>query len=356
MVAQDRARDVNRPRKPLPGPVSGSLAGLLSTAGVRYGEPVSCSGLTLIPVFHTLRASLDYLLLAQAVAAGSVAVTEVGGGTVPSLRIHNSGDKPVLLVDGEHLVGVKQNRILNTTILVPEKSTLDIPVSCVEAGRWGAPLGAARPVSPHLFVETRAEKAAAVTASVRESGVFAADQAAIWEGVSEKLEALDVEASTSAMHAAYEQRAGETARYLERLQWQPGQAGVVAAVGDRIVCADLFDRPETLEALWDRLVPSYAVEAMAGAVDGTVTAERAAGFVLEALHARMTAHPAVGRGTDLRLTGTSLVGAALEVEGAILHLALFRVDRPEGRPRGSGFATVEERRRRMRSGGGDLVV
>ena len=48
-------------------------------------------------------------------------------------------DSRVLLYDGEELVGAKQNRILNVSVLVEAKSTLRIPVSRVEqgAGRGG---------------------------------------------------------------------------------------------------------------------------------------------------------------------------------------------------------------------------
>jgi hypothetical protein len=42
----------------------------------------------------------------------------------------------VLLLDGEELAGAKQNRVLNTTILLPEKSETVVPVSCTEANRW----------------------------------------------------------------------------------------------------------------------------------------------------------------------------------------------------------------------------
>jgi hypothetical protein len=42
----------------------------------------------------------------------------------------------VLILDGEELVGAKQNRIVNTTILVAAGAEIVIPVSCVEQGRW----------------------------------------------------------------------------------------------------------------------------------------------------------------------------------------------------------------------------
>ncbi len=57
---------------------------------------------------------------------------------MPELRFVNHCERPVLLLDGEELVGAKQNRILNLTVLVPAHQTIVIPVSCVEAGRWRA--------------------------------------------------------------------------------------------------------------------------------------------------------------------------------------------------------------------------
>jgi hypothetical protein len=324
------------------------LTSLLSGELVRYGEPKSFSGLTLVPLFSARRAPFEYVLLSTAVRTGTAAVEEVGGGSVPTLRIVNRGAAPILLVDGEHLIGVKQNRILNTTILVPERSALDIPVSCVERGRWGRSQGSARPASPMLFSNVRAEKHAAVTASVRGSGVFAADQGAIWRGVAQKFTDLAVpSAPTSAMQAAYEHRANDLDQYVKNLPRESGQTGVVAALGPRILCADVFDRPESLEGLWDRLVPSYAVEAFFRPAEAAARTSDAEKFLQDAAKARITEHTAVGRGTDLRLTGDVLVGAALEAEEAIIHLALFPTERPAGEPADPNFATANARRRGM---------
>lgn len=352
-------------------PFAESLTALLAEGVIRYGDPISFSGLTLFPLFTDRRAPFEYLLLAQAVEAGTAVVEEIGHGTVPGLRIHNRGEKPVLLVDGEHLLGVKQNRVLNATILVPEKTALDVPVSCVEAGRWGVPLSEARPTSPALFFSTRAVTARTVTDSLRRDGMHMADQSAVWEGVDRTLHAVGAASPTSAMHAAYEQRADDIGGYLKRLPRQPGQTGVVAAVAGRVMCADLFDRPETLEGLWDRLIPSYAVEALAwgeghasGAPGGgkatdaaeagsaeAGSAEAAAAFLRSARSAEVTAHGAVGRGTDLRITDRGLVGAALEVEGSILHMELFRLEGESRGRAGTGFDSVTGRRRRR-----DLII
>src|SRR6266849_5450815 len=80
---------------------------------------------------------LTYRTLDEALARSTLDVTEINqAGSVPLLQVTNKDDAPVFLMAGEHLVGAKQNRVLNASILVPARSELPIPVSCVEAGRW----------------------------------------------------------------------------------------------------------------------------------------------------------------------------------------------------------------------------
>ena len=65
-----------------------------------------------------------------------ILITEVDeSGTVPELKVVNKSDTMILILDGEELVGTKQNRIVNTTLLIAGKDTVVIPVSCVEQGR-----------------------------------------------------------------------------------------------------------------------------------------------------------------------------------------------------------------------------
>lgn len=107
-------------------------------ADLTIGAPMVSGRLTLYPLIKEHSSNPDYLTLDEALAAGFAKVTEVSeAGSVPELLFRNEGDKPVLLLDGEELVGAKQNRILNLTILAPARAEIKIPVSCVEQNRWG---------------------------------------------------------------------------------------------------------------------------------------------------------------------------------------------------------------------------
>src|SRR3954468_12885909 len=104
---------------------------------VRVGDPIRHEALTAFPLFSTPDEAVEYLLADEAIAAGSVTVEEVSeGGSVPNLLVTNAGDTRVLFLEGEELRGAKQNRVLNTSVLVAAHSKTRIPVSCVEQGRW----------------------------------------------------------------------------------------------------------------------------------------------------------------------------------------------------------------------------
>ncbi|MGH3113727.1 MAG: ARPP-1 family domain-containing protein, partial [Gaiellaceae bacterium] len=108
------------------------------TAALQLGQPVAHRGIVIAPLFPRSQPRAAYVTLDEALPLG-FRVTEVSAaGLVPELLARNPLDAAVLLYDGEELVGAKQNRILNVTVLVPARSETVIPVSCVEQGRWSA--------------------------------------------------------------------------------------------------------------------------------------------------------------------------------------------------------------------------
>ena len=77
---------------------------------LQLGKPATHGGLTVFPMLCSDPADPpEYELLDDAVALGSVQITEISeSGSVSELLVWNNGDKPVLIVDGQELLGAKQ--------------------------------------------------------------------------------------------------------------------------------------------------------------------------------------------------------------------------------------------------------
>ena len=98
------------------------------------GKPQRHGALTVIPILAPMQTEPEWLTLAE--VGDHVRITGVDEeGSVPELRVANLGKLPLLSLDGDQLVGTKQNGILNMTVLVAAQSEVTIPVSCVERAR-----------------------------------------------------------------------------------------------------------------------------------------------------------------------------------------------------------------------------
>ena len=93
--------------------------------------------LTIFPLLAPKGIDPEYLILEQVLDKDLIQITELDiQGSVPELKLNNLGKKSVLIIEGEELVGAKQNRIVNSSFLIGGKTQVVIPVSCVEQGRW----------------------------------------------------------------------------------------------------------------------------------------------------------------------------------------------------------------------------
>ena len=66
----------------------------------------------------------------------AVNVKEKANAQVAGLQLENKSNQAVLLFEGEILDGGMQHRALTRTVFVPANAEVEIPVVCVEAGRW----------------------------------------------------------------------------------------------------------------------------------------------------------------------------------------------------------------------------
>jgi flavodoxin len=298
-------------------------------ASLRTGDPTIHTGLGLWPVFADCRHEPAYLTLVEALALDGFKITEVSeGGSVPSLRVLNETPQHVLLFDGEELKGAKQNRILNTTILIAAGTTLDVPVSCTEQGRWSYDAPQFSTSGSLAHAELRKRKSIDVAMSLEQSQAHFSNQSAVWE----EIESLHVAAKTAdssktrAMKDAYDERQKELDDFSREVVRHEGQCGLLAVIGDRVEGLDVLSRPEAYATLHRRLVESHAMDFLIrkeGVSNKPLDSEAPAGFLATAAKAHETQHDAPGLGSDHRLRFRWGHGAALRVDDTIVHLALF---------------------------------
>ena len=304
-------------------------------AQITVGTPVSFQNLTLLPLLRPPNSTVpDYLLLEDAIAEELARVTELTAeGSVPELQFENDSDHPVLLLDGEELIGAKQNRILNVTVLAPAKHSIVIPVSCVEAGRWRMSAPDFKTAGHVLFTHARASRTADVNASMRFRETRHSDQSAIWDDIAAKSLRMETASPTGAMSAVYEKYAVSIEQYVNAFHCDPLQAGVIFVIPGSCIGVDLFDNPATLRRLFPKLVRSYALDALeapAPASQATALLDRAAKIFDEIIAAPSFTQRAVGMGEEIRIDDSSLSGAALWALNRFVHVCAFVPDQPQG--------------------------
>lgn len=294
-----------------------------SLLGLAIGEERRFENMVVFPLIDADPAAPGYITLDEALGSGQAKITEVSeGGSVPELRFTNDSDSTVLLVDGEEYVGAKQNRIANITILAPARTTLTLPVSCVEAGRWH-PTSAAFRTSPRAqFAEGRAKRVEQVSESMRSTGSRRSAQGNVWSDIDEKLARLSVHSRTMAMSDLYEAHEGSVGGFVHAIEPVAGQVGAIFAVNGRCLGCELFDSSETLGRLLPKVVRSFAVEALdPGALpDAEGSRAAAEAWFRSITDARVETYPAIGLGEDVRFSAGPITGAALVANGHVVHL------------------------------------
>jgi hypothetical protein len=302
-------------------------------SSVIVGTPVIHANITMVPLLGlpSVEQEPGYLTLDEALKAGVTEITEVSEqGSVPNLRVINKGVKPVFILDGEELLGAKQNRIVNLSILVPAKASLTIPVSCVEAGRWRSRSRAFSSAPRMHFSTGRAKRMMRVTANLKMSGSRHSDQAEVWSDIAAMSSRLDAHSPTAAMEEIFHKHASFTDSAAETLRPSPRQSGALFLLDGRVVGFDLFDRAPTLRRLLPKLVRSVAVDALARPeseppITKDLSIKVAEHFLANVCAAATHEAPAVGVGRDVRLEAPILAGSALAVDDAFVHISAFHI-------------------------------
>ncbi len=269
------------------------------------------------------------------------------GGSVPDLRVDNKGETRVLVLDGEELRGAKQNRVLNTTILVGKQSSLVVPVSCTEQGRWSYE---SREFFAAEYVAERKVRAGlrmSVDASVRSGCGHRSDQGKVWDEVRALHADQATNSPTGAMRGAFESRSSDLQDYVDGLPLVDGQQGLLALLGDAVLGLDFVSIPEKYARVHAKLVRSYALGALGAETAGAEAPApagalgRAREFLARVAGLSGERFKSPGLGWDSRFIGSGVVGSLLTYRDRPVHAAFFAVD--DGAARGGDYGAAQGR-------------
>jgi hypothetical protein len=310
-------------------------------SGVVLGNKQSAGfGITIFPVTLNRTVGRDYLTLSEAKEKGLLTLPE--SGTVPEIKISIMGDQPVLVPEGDVIIGGWQNRSVNISILLEPRKVHCVPVSCVEKGRWRtASYRSDNRASPKTDFDVAAYKAHAqlrrvkttsTVSRMKTQGEALSDQMAVWREIDRKLFAVQSVSPTQDMTAIFQEHAQPIDQIVDSLDSVAGQVGAIVAIGSEIVGMDIFDHPDTWRVSMRRTLRSYAADAIERGDNRTTSASMevrtAAKFLTDVMNALARAEVrrapvGIGHHHLLGDSESGVEGFALVANGAARHIFAF---------------------------------
>ena len=229
------------------------------------------------------------------------------GASVNQLVLINRSRRPLLLLAGELVSGGKQDRVIGKDRIIPAGAPpLPLSVFCVEHGRWtGVSQFAAAKTIVHPSVRERAavdQKQEEVWDAVRSGTTAKAAPAAPAARMSmqDVQGAIDTNGRTEAYEKIYQSRAVGVSidDFVEEVRARFARAtsglkdervvGVVVAYGGEVAWSDIFASGDLFDHYWNKLLRSYAVEALARPTYRAVASRDNANTFLRRLNGRET--------------------------------------------------------------------
>ena len=293
---------------------------------IHLGKSQSYDNLTIYPLFKKTKPNLpDYLLLDEALNQDLVEIRDIGN--VSELLVINNADIDLLLINGEELLGGMQNRTVNITVLVPAKTSINIPVSCTEKGRWQVSENKTRikKGAPHYSSsQVRRILLKSVTNSLKIKGTYESDQVSIWDSIDCTIRDFGIMSKTSAQSDIFKEKEIDIKNYLNQFFLEPEQTGMISMINGKIKALELFGKEETFKKVYTKLLRSYIIEAMKEKKIYLIK-DNVDVFLQDLERAKLNNYNHLGKGKHIVFEGNLQKGMALIVEDGLVHLCSFKI-------------------------------
>ncbi len=209
--------------------------------------------------------SLEFISVHRAFNQNKIKVEEVSeSGNVNELLVTNLSNEHIFIMDGDILIGAKQNRVSNTSIYIAPNKKFFIPVSCVEQGRWSYDSDSFSPSDELVNREIRVEKSRDIYGnrnrkSSREK--HQASQSKVWDNVMSCMMETDTSSRTQSYSDINRIKKEDYSNMIGKLQIHNEANGLAYFIEGKLTGVEIFNRTDVYQDYFQKILMAVAMDA-----------------------------------------------------------------------------------------------
>ena len=286
-------------------------------------EPVEKNNITTFFLSSIEKNNNKYLSFSEAIAKNQVQISEVNKeGLLTKLSVSNKSSDNIIILNGELIIGtqIRQDRIVDSTVLIPGYATVLINTFCGEQYRWSPRLSNKISTSESLYFSSgRANNAADINTKLSK-------QCRIWSEISEKISDFNVKSFTNSVDQIYKKKKVNVEEIVNFFKIPTESVGVALGINHQLVNIDIFSNNCMLQIYLPKIIRSIALDSFKKISKKSYLKKKEVHRFLRQIHQANKQKRKVVEGTlgeELQFNSESVAGSILYHKEQTVHFSAF---------------------------------
>ena len=286
-------------------------------------EPVEKNNITAFFLSSIEKNNNKYLSFSEAIAKNQVQISEVNKkGLFTKLSVSNKSSDNIIILNGELIIGtqIRQDRIVDSTVLIPGYATVLINTFCGEQYRWSPRLSNKISTSESLYFSSgRANNAADINTKLSK-------QCRIWSEISEKISDFNVKSFTNSVDQIYKKKKVNVEEIVNFFKIPSEAVGVALGINNQLVNIDIFSNNYMLQIYLPKIIRSIALDSFKKISKKSYLKKKDVHRFLRQIHQANKQKRKVVEGTlgeELQFNSESVAGSILYHKEQTVHFSAF---------------------------------
>ena len=286
-------------------------------------EPVEKNNITTFFLSSIEKNNNKYLSFSEAIAKNQVQISEVNKeGLLTKLSVSNKSSDNIIILNGELIIGtqIRQDRIVDSTVLIPGYATVLINTFCGEQYRWSPRLSNKISTSESLYFSSgRANNAADINTKLSK-------QCRIWSEISEKISDFNVKSFTNSVDQIYKKKKVNVEEVVNFFKIPSEAVGVALGINHQLVNIDIFSNNCMLQIYLPKIIRSIALDSFKRISKKSYLKKKDVHRFLRQIHQANKQKRKVVEGTlgeELQFNSESVAGSILYHKEQTVHFSAF---------------------------------